>query len=167
MTNRPTPTGNPSWASFEAAAPELAAHGRRLLERNGIVQGLLATVADDAPPRIHPIWLAIVEGRLWAFIATSAKRRDLDRDGRYALHSLVGPDDLDEFSIRGHATPIADPGLRARIAAAWPFTPDDTYGLFELGVTSALFGHRPDADAWPPRYTSWRAGEPTPGPTRP
>jgi hypothetical protein len=151
-----TTTLGPTWADFETSAPDLAAAGRRCLDRHGTVQALLATVAGDGLPRIHPIWLAIREGRLFAFINPSAKQADLATDGRYALHSLTAPTDLDEFSIRGRAREIADLDERAAIAAGWYFNPGPDYRLFEFSIAAALHGTRADADAWPPRYTSWR-----------
>ena len=66
---------------------------------------LLATVRGDDPPRIHPISVAIVDGRLLAFIILAGpKRRDLEEDGRYAMHSHVDLTAPDEVSIRGRAT---------------------------------------------------------------
>ena len=61
-TGRPTPEpiAGMTWASFEVAAPDLAAAGRRMFDRDGTGEALLATVRGDAPPRIHPINLAIV-----------------------------------------------------------------------------------------------------------
>ena len=64
-----------TWAQFEAVAPELAIEGRRLIHRGDAGEMLLATVRDDEPPRIHPVNVAIVDGRLFAFILRSAKRR--------------------------------------------------------------------------------------------
>jgi hypothetical protein len=146
-----------TWAELDAAAPGLAAAGRELLERNGGGQGLLATVRDDEPPRIHPIYFEIVDGRLYAFVLRSAKRIDLERDGRYAIHAHQDPSAPSEFLIRGRAELVADPVVRAAVAAAWPFEVDDTYALFEFSIDSALLGSRPSADDWPPRYTSWSA----------
>jgi hypothetical protein len=146
-----------SWADLEAAAPDLAAAGRELFERNGGGQGFLATVRSEELPRIHPISFEIVDGRLCAFILRSAKRIDLERDGRYALHAHHDPAAPSEFLVRGRATLIDDLAVRGRVAAGWPFEVDDSYALFELSVESALLGSRPSADDWPPRYTSWIA----------
>ncbi len=146
-----------SWSDLEAAEPELAAAGRMLFERNGSGEGLLATVRADDPPRIHPISFEIVDGRLYAFILKSAKRVDLERDGRYALHAHQDPAAPSEFLVRGRASLIADPAVRARVARGWPFEVDDSYALFELSIESALHGARPSADDWPPRYESWTA----------
>jgi hypothetical protein len=48
--------------------------------------------------------------------------------------------------------------VRAAAIGVWAFTPKDDYPLFELDIDHALFGARPTADDWPPRYTSWRPG---------
>ena len=45
-----------TWDEFEAAAPEIAAAGRRLIHRRPIGEAFLATVrGDTTPPRIHAI----------------------------------------------------------------------------------------------------------------
>jgi hypothetical protein len=146
-----------SWMSFAADSPELAASGRALLERSGIGEGLLATVRGDAPPRIHPVHVRIVDGRLLTFaIAESAKAADLAADGRYALHAHQDPAVPHEFLVRGRATAVPDGEVRAAAAAEWSFEVDDGYHLYELSIDHAVFGHRPTADDWPPVYTSWR-----------
>lgn len=143
-----------SWSQFEAADPELAAEGRRLLDgARGPV--LLATVRDALPPRIHPISAAIVDRSLYAFILASAKRVDLEQDGRYALHAHLEPNAPNEFVVRGRATLIDDPAVRSVVARDWPFEVDETYALYEFGVEAAVLGVRPTADDWPPRYRTW------------
>ncbi len=150
-------TANP-WSAFERAAPELARVGRALLERSGSGKGLLATVRGDLPPRINPVSVAIMDGRLLTFaIVGSAKYRDLLTDGRYALHAHWQPEVPDEFLVRGRAVEVADAAVRAAVAAGWVFEVDDGYRLFELGVDSVLLGERATADDWPPAYRSWRA----------
>jgi hypothetical protein len=148
-----------SWAEFERAAPELAAHGRRLLHARGDGEALLATVRADTPPRIHPINVDVVGEGLYAFLLKSAKRADLEADGRYALHTHQDPAAPDEFSVRGRVQVIDDPQVRARVRDAWPFQPDDTYLLVEFAVEQVILGLR-GADEWPPRYTRWRAVTP-------
>jgi hypothetical protein len=146
-----------SWAEFEADVPELAAAGRRLLRWNERDGGLLATVRGNEPPRIHPVTLGVVEGRLLVFVLKSAKRTDLERDGRYALHAHQDPAAPSEFLVRGRARRVTDDALRAAAASAWAFEVDDTYQLFELSLETAVLGRRDDADAWPPVYTTWRS----------
>jgi pyridoxamine 5'-phosphate oxidase-like protein len=147
-----------TWAEFEAAAPDVAAAGRRLLYRDGRGQAMLATVRGaEEPPRMNPITLAIVNGGVFAFILESPKLGDLERDGRYALHSHHDPAAPSEFAVRGRARLVADAAVRAAAAAEWDFEVDDTYRLFEFSIESALLGERPTADDWPPKYSSWRS----------
>lgn len=143
-----------TWSTFAVAAPELAEAGRQLLYRRGRGDALLATVRGDQAPRIHPISIGIVDGGLFAFILASAKRTDLEQDGRYAIHShpdVVAPS---EFALRGRARAIGEP-IWAAVARGWPFEVDDSYDLFEFLIDSALYGSRPTADDWPPVYTTW------------
>jgi pyridoxamine 5'-phosphate oxidase-like protein len=146
-----------TWAEFEAAEPELAAEGRRLLHRGGEGQAMLATVRGDDAPRMNPITIGIVGGRVYAFVLHSVKLLDLERDGRYALHSHHDPVAPSEFALRGRAHPVVDDGVRSAVAADWPFEVDETYRLFEFSIDTALVGARPTADDWPPRYSSWKA----------
>lgn len=145
-----------TWADLASDAPEVASTGRRLLEARG-GEALLSTVRGDELPRIHPVNVDIVDGRLYVFvIGRSPKRTDLETDGRYALHTHVDPAAPDEFSVRGRASLVTDGAVRARVEAGWAFEVDESYALFELSVASALVGARA-ADEWPPRYSSWHA----------
>jgi len=146
-----------AWSELEVAAPAIAGEGRRLIYARGDGEALLATVRGDDLPRIHPVNVAIVDGRLYVFvIAGSPKRGDLETDGRYALHTHQDPAAPSELALRGRARRVDDPAERDRVAAGWAFTIDDGYTLFELAIESALLGER-GADEWPPRYTAWPA----------
>ena len=147
-----------SWSTFAAGAPEVAVRGRALLERSGVGEGLLATVSGDALPRIHPVHVRIVDGRLLTFVIVgSAKAGDLAADGRYALHAHQDPAAPHEFLVRGRAVVVTDGTTRAAAAADWSFDVDAGYDLYELSVDHAVLGERATAVAWPPVYTSWRA----------
>ena len=145
-----------SWADLAAAAPGLATAGARHLDRaNGAA--LLATVRGaDAAPRLHPVTVGVVDGGLYVFVLDSAKRRDLEEDGRYALHAHQDQAAPDEFSVRGRARLVPAGAVRDRVATGWFFEVDDTYWLFELRIETAILGER-SADEWPPRYTRWSA----------
>jgi len=143
-----------TWSELDAAAPDIAAEGRRLLYARGDGEALLATVRDDEPPRIHPINVGIVDGRLYAFLLRSAKRVDMEQDGRCALHTHQDPTAPDEFSVRGRAQLIEDAEVRAAVGGSWFFEIDETYHLFEFSIESAVLGLR-GPDEWPPRYTRW------------
>ena len=145
-----------TWAEFEAVAPAIAGAGRRLIYRTETGQALLATVRHTGLPRIHPIYVGIVDGRLVAFIMDSPKANDLAEDGRFALHTHQNPEAPHEFLVRGRALAIDDEAARIGVANAWYFEVDGTYRLFEFLVDQAVLGERPSPDDWPPRYTSWR-----------
>ena len=150
-----------TWAEFEAASPDLAAISRRLLVRGAHGDALLATVrGSDLAPRIHPIGLDIVDGRLVAFINDSPKRADLAIDGRYALHNHMDATVPEECTLRGRATKVdaSDP-FHATVAARWYFEPDESYDLYVFDIASALVGQRRDTDEGPPRYRSWKAAD--------
>jgi hypothetical protein len=151
-----TPTTAVSWSELEAAAPAITGVGRRLLYARGDGEAILATIRGDGLPRIHPVNVGLVDGRLYTFvIGSSPKRIDLERDGRYAIHTHQDPVAPSEVLLRGHARRVDDATERDRAASDWPFTIDDSYVLFELTIVAALLGDRPTADDWPPRYTAW------------
>jgi hypothetical protein len=155
------PASRGRWSDFAGKRPEMAERALELFMLADGTGGLgyLATIRADGGPRVHPISPVIVDGRLYAFILRhTPKRRDLHRDGRYALHSWPKPFDGDRFDdeevyLTGRAAPIADAELLKRVAAA---TGDDpaTGELFELSVERAMHKQRVGGL----RYTTWRAG---------
>jgi hypothetical protein len=148
-----------TWTQFDREAPELAELGRSLLYRTGEGLALLATVRGRSlPPRINPVNLEIVDGRLLTFVHDdSAKARDLLEDGRYAIHAHQDPQVPHEFGARGRATLVTESDDRARAASVWPFKTNETYLLFELDIEHVLVGVRATADDWPPVYRTWKA----------
>jgi hypothetical protein len=147
-----------SWSDFSAAEPEMAAKGRELLYRRGDGEGFLVTVAGAGGlPRLHPVNVGVVGDHLYTFVQDrSAKARDLETDGRYALHAHQDPAEPHEFMVRGRAELVTDKTTRDTIAKDWFFTVSDAYPLYELQVEHALFGERASAGDWPPHYRSWR-----------
>ena len=145
-----------TWSEFEGVEPEMARRGRELIYRSGDGEGMLVTVREEAPPRVHPVNAGVVDGHLYIFVqAKSAKRRDLDEDGRYAFHNHYDPQAPHEFQLRGRAILVTDKEVRSRIASSWFFTVRDDYPLYELLIERALFGERATANDWPPVYKSW------------
>lgn len=143
------------------AAPELAAHGGRLLTEFGPGLGFLATVRSDGAPRLHPICPVVADGELWVFIITaSPKCADLRRDGRYALHSFPPDEVEDEFTVAGVAVEAVDvrPGdaTWGRICAATSAAvgrADET--PFRLGIDRAMLAMYEARGVFPPTYTTW------------
>jgi hypothetical protein len=149
-----------TWADFEWAAPELAALGRERIEQFGFV--FLATVRKDGGPRVNPAEAHIVEGHLaLALIPWSLKARDLLRDPRAFLHTLVQDPrsgEPGEFKLRGRALEIAEHSLREAVAntVEWRsgYRPPEDWHLFTLDVESAAF-LRYDAGAELHRMLVW------------
>jgi hypothetical protein len=126
-----------SWKALEDQHPDLAAFG---LERlNGQV-AYLATVRKDGAPRVHPITPIIGQGHLFVFMEpTSPKGRDLQRDGRYAMHCAAHDSSgaSGEFSLSGQAHLIDTPDLRALAVSLASYTPAERYILFEFELDRA------------------------------
>lgn len=151
-----------TWSEFEAAMPEMAAAGRKLLYQFGPGLGFLATVRKDGGPRLHPICPMIVDGALCALIGDSPKRADLLRDGRYAVHTFPPEAVDDEFYVTGRAVLVPDAGRRVAVyaaVAAQGTTAGEHELLFEFTVDRAMlatYSHR-GPGSFPPAYTRWSA----------
>jgi pyridoxamine 5'-phosphate oxidase-like protein len=151
-----------SWSTFTTAAPALAAGIRALLEQYGPGLGYLATVRPDGGPRVHPVSPVITEDALYCFVVPSPKRSDLERDGRYALHSYPPEEADDEAYLTGRAHPVEDRRVIARLATALHASPEVDWRLFELTVETAMLrrhgngGALPFAAQQPPVTQTWR-----------
>src|SRR3982751_1338894 len=97
-----------SWPEFSAARPPLAAAIRALVHQYGPGLAYLATVRADGGPRVHPVSPVITDEGLYCFVIASPKRRDLERDARYALHSYPPEDNDDEAYLTGRAIRVRD-----------------------------------------------------------
>jgi hypothetical protein len=153
-----------SWSEFSAAEPELAAAVRALLQQYGPGMGYLATVRADGGPRVHPVSPVITDEGLYCFLVKSAKRRDLERDGRYALHSYPPEESDDEAYVTGRARPVTDPAVITRLAEALRASPMVDWRLFEFDIATAMLRRHGPAGAlplamtlrYPPITRSWR-----------
>src|SRR3954451_10854457 len=121
-----------SWSDFAAADPSLAAAVRALLQQYGPGMGYLATIRPDGGPRLHPVSPVITDTGLYCFVVDSPKRRDLETDGRYALHSFPPEESDDEAYLTGHAALVTDPLVIGSLAGALRASPDVDWRLFEL-----------------------------------
>jgi hypothetical protein len=113
-----------TWGDFEAAAPALADRAQVRLEETRVA--LLGTIRADGSPRISPIEPYFAPGvLLLGAMASSAKARDLLRDARCVLHSVVTAPDAGEpeFKLYGRAAEVTEPSLRdvrAPTRGGWP-----------------------------------------------
>ncbi|HEY2948368.1 MAG TPA: pyridoxamine 5'-phosphate oxidase family protein [Micromonosporaceae bacterium] len=137
-----------SWSEFSAASPRLAEAIRTLLEQYGPGLGYLATVRADGGPRVHPVSPVITDDGLFCFVLDSPKRRDLERDGRYALHSFPPEDSDDEAYLAGRARPVDDPAKVHSVATRVRAAPYVDWRLFEFTVDVAMVArHGPSSGA--------------------
>ena len=151
-----------SWHALEQDEPELAAAGRRLLRGDATLAAYLATVRGDGGPRVHPVMPVLAGGSLFVFVVSLGwKYRDLQRDGRYALHSAPSAEGGEEFYVTGPAAAVADGSVReaVRAACANRLGGHDFEELFELGIERALHTRWKNwgtAETWP-EYRKWAA----------
>jgi hypothetical protein len=130
------------WSEFALAAPRLADAVRTLLHQYGPGLGYLATVRADGGPRVHPVSPVVFEDGLYCFLLASPKRADLDRDGRYALHSFPAENCDDEGYVAGRAIRVAERDLAARLAAEMRAEAGVDWRLYEFTVEVAMVTRR-------------------------
>lgn len=161
----PGMTANLSWSEFGRQRPDLAEAGRALFHQVGVGLAFLSTVRADGGPRLHPMCPLIVGGALVAHIIPSAKRDDLHRDGRYAMHSFPCDDNEDAFYITGRAALVGDASLARGAAAQFlaerdmPAEPSG-FGdgeFFEFRLSRCLLTRTDGHGDWHPRHTTWSA----------
>ena len=142
------------WSAFAEQEPDLAAFGEGRLRVSPVY---LATVRADGMPRVHPVTPIFGAGGMYLFMEpTSPKGRDLRERGSFAMHNAVPDNDGTggEFWIAGRGSPVDDASIRAAVAAASTYAPDDRYVLFELSVTEARCNGYGDVVL--PSVTRWR-----------
>src|SRR5207244_9637801 len=150
-----------SWSEFAAAQPTVAAAIRDLGHQYGPGLGYLATVRSDGGPRVHPVSPVIRDDGLYCFILDSPKRRDLERDGRYALHAFPPESNDDEAYLSGRARRVTDAETVRRLASTMRAEPRGDWRLYEFGIDVAVLVRRGEAptsaasDAPTERYI-WR-----------
>jgi hypothetical protein len=144
-----------SWSEFAADEPRLADGIRLLMQQYGPGFGYLATVRADGGPRVHPVCPVITDEGLFCFVVDSPKRRDLERDGRYALHSFPPEESDDEAYVAGRARPVTDQARVARVAEIGRAAPQVDWRLFEFTIDVAMLTRRGQSEA-----TSRGGGQP-------
>ncbi|MGH8945534.1 MAG: pyridoxamine 5'-phosphate oxidase family protein [Acidimicrobiia bacterium] len=139
------------WAELEAAAPELAARGRSLIERLGFV--FVGTIRRDGSPRISPVEAHLVGGQLMlVMIPGTRKARDVGRDSRVVLQSPItdAADPGHELKLWGRAVEVDDRVQREatadQIETVSGWRPDPSWSFLALEIESAVL-------------MEWRQGE--------
>ncbi|HET7070850.1 MAG TPA: hypothetical protein VFI40_08505 [Nocardioides sp.] len=133
------------WQDLVADAPRLAGVGEERLVGPGVV--LVGTVRADGSPRISPVEPLLWEGDLWlSMLWRSTKARDLGRDPRVLVHSVVTGRDgsAGEFKIRGVAVSeesrAVQEGYAAEVKECLGWEPDPGhFHLFRVEIDDVTF----------------------------
>ncbi|MBV9092914.1 MAG: hypothetical protein JO132_03395 [Streptosporangiaceae bacterium] len=105
------------WSEISARQAALGAVAGRLLIEPGVL--LAGTVRRDGTARISGVEPLVLDGDLWLSMSGSAKRRDLGRDPRVVLNSVItSPGPPAEIKVRGTARAVTEPDRQQRYAAA-------------------------------------------------
>jgi hypothetical protein len=155
-----------TWSDFRQRRPDLVEAGRGLLYQVGVGLAFLATVRHDGGPRLHPFCPLLTDDALVAFIIPSPKQRDLQRDGRYALHSFPTDANEDAFYLAGRARLVHDGAVRERFAALFVEersaigvpVPAAQDLLFAFDVDACLLTRTEGFGDHHPRHEVWRSG---------
>ena len=151
------------WIDLERQQPRLAEVGRNRLLKPGVV--LIATIRRDGTPRVSPAEPYVLDGELWfGLLWQSTKVRDLLRDPRLLVHSVVtGRDGAEgEFKIRGTAVAVDDAGAQRRYADAvardlgWDPEPGK-FHLFRVDIDDVTY-LRYDSASEAQHTTRWPGG---------
>lgn len=151
------------WREFADECPEFAAKIRQRFETEQIF--LLGTLRPDGSPRISGVECDFVDDDLMTgMIWQSAKARDLLRDSRVTIHSLV-PDKAHEsegdgdLKLYGRALVVDEPSRKRRyedaLEARIDWKPSEPYHCFAFDIERAGFVRFVDDSR---HVWSWRAG---------
>ena len=133
------------WSDIEHAQHRLARLGHQRLIEPGVV--LVATIRQDGTARLSAVEPLVMDGDLWlSMMQGSAKARDLLRDPRVLVHSIVTSREgaAGEFKVRGTACAEDDPGVQRRYAdtvassLGWNPSPG-RFHLFAIDISQVSF----------------------------
>lgn len=155
-----------TWDDVQTAAPDLTKRVQDRFEATGLA--LLATLRRDGSPRISGIEPFFGFGHLWlGMMPGSLKAKDLQRDGRFALHAATADKNVTDgdAKVAGFAVEVTDAEQRAayerQFAEETGYDPSDSgdYHLFRLDITEVVFASiAPEGDAM--LIERWSPGRP-------
>lgn len=132
-----TLVGMTGWQEFAEQAPELASAARARLE--SMRHHVLATLREDGSPRVSGTEAGWYGGDLtFGSMPGARKARDLQRDGRFALHANPGDGTLSEpdVKISGVAVEVTGDEQAAWVAEVQP--PQTDAHLFRCAITEVV-----------------------------
>jgi hypothetical protein len=150
------------WDEIATHQPALGAIAHERLIKPGAL--LVGTVTRNGSARISGVEPVIMDGELWlSMMQTSTKARDLGRDPRILLHSLItGPEAAIEIKLRGVVREQTDRQVQHRYAEAagaglsWQPVVGH-FALFTVDVEEITYiGFDPDTGAQ--HVARWPAG---------
>jgi len=144
------------WDDALAEAPDLAKAVQGRFEANK--HSILATLRADGSPRVSGTETLFAGGHLWlGSMGESRKSRDLQRDGRFALHSLPDLELQDgDAKVSGRAIEVVDEADWAAFRAVHPTGGEapGPYELFRCDITEVVLtrvvGDHMEIDTWHP-----------------
>ena len=155
-----------TWSEMSIVRPDLASVGRELLYQVGVGLAFLSTVRSDGGPRLNPMCPVLTDDRIFALIVSGPKCADLQRDGRYAMHSFPCDTNEDAFMITGRAEIVTDGKVRALVVAQFlaersglTMTEADMIDstLFEFAIDRVLLTRTTGHGDPKPMHTVWHA----------
>jgi len=92
------------------------------------------------------------DGGLYCFVLASPKRSDLERDGRYALHTFPAESSDDEGYLTGRAIRVTERSLVSKLAAEMRAEARVDWRLYEFTIEVAMAVRRGSVS----EYDIWR-----------
>ena len=151
----------PAWDAVTAASPALAGRVRSALDAH--LHKVLATLRADGSPRVSGTEVDFRLGEVWlGSMPGAVKVRDLQRDGRFAIHSAPADETLatPDVKLAGIAVEVVDDARietwRRSRAAEGREQPPGPFHLFRLDVRELVatsLGDPPDhlvIESWSP-----------------
>ena len=152
------------WSEIEQTQPRLAAVLRERLIEPGVV--LAVTIRGDGTPRLSPVEPYLLDGDLWlSMLWGSTKARDLGRDPRILVHSIVTNRDgaAGEVKLRGTARAEDSPAGQRRyadaVAADLGWRPEaGRFHLFTVDIDDVSYIRYDPGGSGDQFVTRWPAG---------
>ena len=160
-----------TWTSFVDEAPEIATIAKRRVAATGLF--MMGTLRRDGFPRISPVEptmagddIVLHDGKLWLGMMPGAtKSRDLQRDGRLALHTATADKMVSDGDVKlwGVATQVTDDATLQQmsedihVSTGYQFEVGafDAFDVDLLGASAVTV----DTDAGVMYVRTWRPGK--------
>ncbi|MEV7021656.1 pyridoxamine 5'-phosphate oxidase family protein [Kitasatospora sp. NPDC093558] len=147
-----------TWQDFEQEAPDLAPLVRARFEANK--HHVLATLRKDGSPRVSGTEVDFIGAdAMLGSMYGSVKARDLQRDGRFALHSHPGDETMagGDSKLSGRAVELTDETELAAYVADLPEPPPGPFHAFRLDLAQVVHTGLADGHLW---VFNWHPGRP-------